>query len=77
MSKYSMHRIDFISVFYFKYRNIGKEAHKAVITKKKGMSELLLLIEDPDLSEVSYNKLKLIIIFPCQANGIDSAPCSV
>lgn len=69
--------IDSISVSSFQYRSTGREAHKAAFTLKEGLGEPLLLIEDLDLSEVSYSKLKLIIVLPWQVIGIDSAPCSV
>lgn len=69
--------IDSISISSFQHRNEGIEAHKAAFSIKKGLGEPLLLIEDMNLRALSNSKLKLVIVFPWQVNGIDSAPCTV
>lgn len=69
--------IDSISVSSFQHISEGIEAHKAAFSTKKGLGEPLLLIEDMNLKTISSRKLKMVIVFPWQVNGIDSAPCTV
>jgi arylformamidase len=69
--------IDSISISSFQHRSVGIEAHKAAFSIKKELGEPLLLIEDMNLRTLSNSKLKSVIVFPWQVNGIDSAPCTV
>lgn len=69
--------IDSISISSFQHRSEGIEAHKAAFNIKEGLGAPLLLIEDMNLRTSLNSKLKLIIVFPWQVNGIDSAPRTV
>ena len=69
--------IDSISISSFQHGSEGIEAHKAAFSVKNGLGEPLLLIEDMNLGMLSNSKLKLVIVFPWQVDGIDSAPCTV
>lgn len=69
--------IDSISISSFQHRSEGIEAHKTAFRLKKGFGDPLLIIEDMNLKSLSNSKLRLVIVFPWQVNGIDGAPCTV
>jgi len=69
--------IDSISISSLQHISKGIEAHKAAFRVKNGLGKPLLLIEDMNLSTLSNNKLKSVIVLPWQVSGIDGAPCTV
>jgi arylformamidase len=68
--------VDSISISGFQNREEGRKAHKAAFVDMIG-AEPLLLIEDMNLSPISGQRLKKILVLPLMIKGIDSAPCSV
>lgn len=69
--------IDSISISSFQHRNEGREAHKVAFTKRAGLGEPLLLIEDMKLDIISGKSIEKIFIIPWGIDGIDSAPCNI
>jgi len=64
--------VDFISISSFRYRDIGREAHRAFLGRG------LLILEDMALSQIGdCNRLKKVIALPLRFASGDGAPCTV
>ena len=66
---------DFISLSAWKYRNIGKEAHKAFLNPN-GVNNSILIIEDMKLHHCA-RKIEIVIIAPLFVNQSNGSPVSV
>lgn len=67
--------IDWVSVSSYKNRELGREAHRALLGDY-GVGEPPVIIEDMDLS-CDMTGLKEVWVLPLRVCGFDSAPCTV
>ena len=72
---------DFISLSSYSNRELGREAHRAFLSKSfpgfnEGCSNPILIIEDMHLSEIN-NSVKSVVVAPLLYENADGAPVTV
>ena len=66
--------IDSISISSWVHRDIGRKAHKKLLSNKKPV----LLIEDMDLNKIGEKTIiKKIYIAPLRVSGASGCPCTI
>ncbi|MCK9151186.1 cyclase family protein [Methanobacterium alcaliphilum] len=70
--------IDCVSISSYGDEKTAVKAHKTAFVKKEGYGDPLFLIEDMKLDGILPEKrIKKLMVFPWQIEGVDSAPATV
>ena len=68
--------VDVISISSFQNREVGREAHRALLDPDKKGSPIVLM-EDVSLTPICEKSIHQIIVSPLRVEGADGSPCTV